>query len=67
MTINDTNNAAIKRHAIRMGRYPSGQRGQTVNLLAKAFEGSNPPLPSLVISNWILLIKEWKKIKEKRE
>ena len=22
--------------------YPSGQRGQTVNLLAYAFEGSNP-------------------------
>ena len=28
-----------------MGRYPSGQRGQTVNLLALAFGGSNPPLP----------------------
>src|SRR2546430_15391573 len=25
------------------GRYPSGQRGQTVNLLAYAFGGSNPP------------------------
>lgn len=24
--------------------YPSGQRGQTVNLLAKAFGGSNPSL-----------------------
>ena len=23
--------------------YPSGQRGQTVNLLAYAFGGSNPP------------------------
>ena len=29
--------------------YPSGQRGQTVNLLAYAFGGSNPP-PST--SNW---------------
>ena len=28
------------------GRYPSGQRGQTVNLLATAFGGSNPPLPT---------------------
>ena len=26
----------------RMGRYPSGQRGQTVNLLAYAYAGSNP-------------------------
>ena len=25
-----------------MRRYPSGQRGQTVNLLAPAFVGSNP-------------------------
>ena len=30
------------------GRYPSGQRGQTVNLLADAFGGSNPPLPTTV-------------------
>ncbi len=29
------------------GRYPSGQRGQTVNLLANAFGGSNPPLPTM--------------------
>ena len=28
-----------------LGRFPSGQRGQTVNLLAYAFEGSNPSLP----------------------
>ena len=32
------------------GRYPSGQRGQTVNLLAYAFGGSNPPLPTIVSS-----------------
>ena len=32
------------------GRYPSGQRGQTVNLLAYAFGGSNPPLPTIVTS-----------------
>ena len=31
-----------------MGRFPSGQRGQTVNLLAIAFEGSNPSLPKHV-------------------
>ena len=29
-----------------MGGFPSGQRGQTVNLLAFAFEGSNPSLPT---------------------
>ena len=28
------------------GSYPSGQRGQTVNLLAYAFAGSNPALPT---------------------
>ena len=27
------------------GVYPSGQRGQAVNLLAYAFGGSNPPAP----------------------
>ena len=32
------------------GRYPSGQRGQTVNLLANAFGGSNPPLPTTLTS-----------------
>ena len=31
-----------------MARYPSGQRGQTVNLLAHAFGGSNPPLATIV-------------------
>lgn len=31
---------------LSMGRFPSGQRGQTVNLLAFAFDGSNPSLPS---------------------
>jgi hypothetical protein len=29
------------------GRYPSGQRGQTVNLLVQAFGGSSPPLPTI--------------------
>ena len=33
----------------RMGRYPSGQRGQTVNLLAYAYAGSNPALPTILI------------------
>ena len=28
-------------------RYPSGQRGQTVNLLVITFEGSNPSLSNL--------------------
>ena len=31
---------------IEVGRYQSGQMGQTVNLLAYAFGGSNPPLPT---------------------
>ena len=31
-----------------MGRYPSGQRGQTVNLMAHAYEGSNPSLPTIL-------------------
>lgn len=30
-----------------MGRYRSGQPGQTVNLLASAFVGSNPTRPTL--------------------
>ncbi len=35
----------------RMGRYPSGQRGQTVNLLAYAYAGSNPALPTTLSIN----------------
>ena len=31
----------------RMGKYQSGQMGQTVNLLAYAFGGSNPSLPTI--------------------
>ena len=31
---------------VAMGRYQSGQLGQTVNLLAFAFVGSNPALPT---------------------
>lgn len=30
----------------RWGRYSSGQRGQTVNLLTYVFTGSNPVLPT---------------------
>ena len=37
-----------------MGRYQSGQLGQTVNLLANAFVGSNPALPT---SNGVLTVK----------
>ncbi len=32
---------------LNMARFPSGQRGQTVNLLAMAFGGSNPPLATM--------------------
>ncbi len=35
-----------RRPASEEGRYPSGQREQTVNLSASAFGGSNPPLPT---------------------
>ena len=31
-----------------MGSYQSGQMGQTVNLLALAFGGSNPSLPTFI-------------------
>ena len=30
-----------------LGRYSSGQRGQTVNLLVFTFAGSNPALPTV--------------------
>ena len=29
-----------------MGAFPSGQRGQTVNLLHNCFGGPNPPAPT---------------------
>ena len=32
-----------------MGRYRSGQPGQTVNLLAYAFVGSNPTRPTIIM------------------
>ena len=32
----------------QMGKYQSGQMGQTVNLLAYAFGGSNPSLPTIL-------------------
>ena len=32
------------------GKYQSGQMGQTVNLLAYAFGGSNPSLPTFFIT-----------------
>ena len=38
-----------------LGKYQSGQMGQTVNLLAYAFGGSNPSLPTTffaVIAQW---------------
>ncbi len=35
-----------KKYTVIKGSYPSGQRGQTVNLLAPAFSGSNPLLPN---------------------
>ncbi len=32
------------------GKYQSGQMGQTVNLLAYAFGGSNPSLPTIRVT-----------------
>ena len=37
-----------------LGKYQSGQMGQTVNLLAYAFSGSNP---SLHIENHIVIVE----------
>ena len=37
-----------------MGKYQSGQMGQTVNLLAYAFGGSNPSLPT---ENQIVIVR----------
>ena len=34
----------VKQWPVNAERYPSGQRDQTVNLAAYAFEGSNPSL-----------------------
>ena len=31
---------------MNMGAFPSGQRGQTVNLLLDSFGGPNPPAPT---------------------
>ena len=42
------NNKALasERKQMNMGVFPSGQRGQTVNLLRIRFGGSNPPAPT---------------------
>ena len=46
-----------------MGKYQSGQMGQTVNLLAYAFGGSNPSLPTNTIKvlgeSRIAVIAQW--------
>ena len=39
---------AMQGTAQQVEGYPSGQRGQTVNLLANAYGGSNPP-PSTIL------------------
>ena len=40
----ERDNAAVKKKIL--GRYQSGQMGQTVNLLVFTFGGSNPSLPT---------------------
>ena len=37
-------------HKKNMGVFPSGQWGQTVNLLLFSFGGSNPPAPTKMLS-----------------
>ena len=45
---NPSTSSTIKNFIVRdMGVFPSGQRGQTVNLLAYAYGGSNPPAPTI--------------------
>ena len=45
---------------LKMGKYQSGQMGQTVNLLAYAFGGSNPSLPTpYYIYKGIAVIAQW--------
>ena len=39
---------SCRSHEVHLGRYQSGQMGQTVNLLAYAFGGSNPSLPTQI-------------------
>ncbi len=39
-----------------MPGYPSGQRGQTVNLLAYAFRGSNPLPGTFLVEKWKSMI-----------
>ncbi len=40
--------ASPKTEKVNMGEFPSGQRGQTVNLLRDRFGGPNPPSPTKV-------------------
>ena len=39
----DKDGSRRENYGLPLEGYPSGQRGQTVNLLAHAFGGSNPP------------------------
>jgi hypothetical protein len=48
------------------GRYPSGQRGQTVNLLALAFGGSSPPLPTTLWMVEVAWNRAWRGRKSSR-
>ena len=40
--------SSIKFHIVYMGEFPSGQWGQTVNLLRDRFDGSNPSSPTKI-------------------
>ena len=41
-----TSSKESTRWTLHMGDFPSGQRGQTVNLLLFSFGGPNPPSPT---------------------
>ena len=52
---NMPNFASANRHT---GSYQSGQMGQTVNLLAYAFGGSNPSLPTNKVKAFLFNVAE---------
>ena len=44
--------------SFQTGKYQSGQMGQTVNLLAYAFGGSNPSLPTNKVKAFLFNVAE---------
>ena len=52
--------------ADNLGSYQSGQMGQTVNLLAYAFGGSNPSLPTKKSAGWSCKISSGARLRASR-